>query len=134
MKKVKHGGGSIMIWGCMMSSGLGRLVCIEGNMDGPLYVEILNDDLLGSLKDLNIKKKDVCFQRDNDPKHISRVAKNWFVKKKVDALDWPTNSPDMNIIEHVWDYVDRRVCIRPILHCNKEELFKALLEEWAAIE
>jgi hypothetical protein len=40
----------------------------------------------------------------------------------------------MNIIEHVWDYVDRRVRTRPILHRNKEELFKALLEEWAAIE
>ena len=103
-------------------------------MDGPLYVEILNDDLLGSLKDLSINKKDIYFQQDNDPKHTSRVAKDWFSKKKVDVLSWPANSPDMNIIEHAWDYLDRRVRTRTTLHRNCDELWKALLEEWAGIE
>jgi hypothetical protein len=39
---VKHGGGSIMLWGCF-SAGTGRLVRIEGKMNGAKYREILDE-------------------------------------------------------------------------------------------
>jgi hypothetical protein len=35
----------------------------------------------------------------------------------------------MSIIEHVWDYLDKRVRKRPVKPTNKEELWKALQEE-----
>ncbi len=34
---VKHGGGSIMVWGCMATAGTGELRFIEGNMDSNMY-------------------------------------------------------------------------------------------------
>ena len=34
---VKHGGGSIMLWRCISAAGTGRLVKIEGKMNGEKY-------------------------------------------------------------------------------------------------
>lgn len=76
-KEVKHGGGSVMVWGYITAQGLGQICCIEGNMDAKLYVKILNDNVLGTLKDLGINKE-VYFQQDNDLKHTSHLAQNWF--------------------------------------------------------
>jgi hypothetical protein len=34
---VKHGGDSIMLWGCYSAAGTGRLVRIKGKMNGAKY-------------------------------------------------------------------------------------------------
>ncbi len=38
---MKHGGGLLMIWGCMTTQGIGYLTRIKGNMDADLYCQIL---------------------------------------------------------------------------------------------
>ena len=50
---VKHGGGSIMLWGCFSAARTGRLVRIEGKMNGAKYGEILDENLLQSAQDWN---------------------------------------------------------------------------------
>lgn len=132
-KTIKHGGGNIMVWGCVTGRGMGRLVKVDGIMRAENYVEILEDGLLGSLKDLGIRRtgnSSAIFQQDNDPKHTSRLAQNWFKKRRFHLLSWPPSSPDMNIIEHVWDQLDALIRARNPLPRNKEEMWEALQEEW----
>ncbi|KZT03414.1 uncharacterized protein LAESUDRAFT_659829 [Laetiporus sulphureus 93-53] len=57
----KFGGGSLMMWGCMRRDGL-----------------ILEDELQNSLENWGKTVEDVVFQQDNDPKHTSKKAKDWF--------------------------------------------------------
>jgi hypothetical protein len=40
------GGGGIMLWVCFSVAGTGRLVRIEGKMNGAKYREILDENLL----------------------------------------------------------------------------------------
>uniref|UniRef100_A0A8C4RUW9 Uncharacterized protein n=1 Tax=Erpetoichthys calabaricus TaxID=27687 RepID=A0A8C4RUW9_ERPCA len=46
---VKFGGGPIMLWGCVASSGTGALVKVEGKMNSTQYQQILRDNVQASV-------------------------------------------------------------------------------------
>ena len=133
-KTVKHGGGSVMVWGCITPYGVGRLHRIDGIMDAGKYITILNDNLLGTLRDYGVRPRAIYFQQDNDLKHTSKLAKAWFASNHIDVLAWPPNSPDINIIENLRSHLERMVCARNPLPRNHDELWEALQEEWMRID
>ena len=97
---VKHGGGSIMLWGCFSAAETGRLVRMEGKMNGAKYKEILDENLLQSAQDLKLGQK-FTFQQDNDPKHTAKTMQEWLQDKSLNVLEWPSQSPDFNPIERL---------------------------------
>ncbi len=127
---VKHGGGSIMLWGCFSAAGTGRLVAIEGKMNAAKYRDILDENLLQIAQDLRLGRR-FTFQQDNDPKHTAKITKEWLHNNSVTVLEWPSQSPDLNPIEHLWR--DLKMAVHQRLPSNLTELERICKEEWQRI-
>ena len=123
---VKHGGGSIMLWGCFSYYGVGKLCVIRGNMDAAKYVDILSKNLISSADILNMDN--FIFQQDNDPKHTSKLASEFFENKGISLLSWPPQSPDMNPVENIWDLLKSKISEKRTK--NIKELEEFAFEEW----
>ena len=48
----------------------------------------------------------------------------------VQSLTWPSKSPDLNAIEHMWDSLENRIRNCPAQPRTRKELQIALHEEW----
>ncbi len=76
---VKHGGGSVMVWGGVCAAGVIPLVRIKGIMDAKYYHSILcRKALPGGIKLLG---RGFTFQQDNDPKHTAKLNAKYLESK-----------------------------------------------------
>lgn len=130
---IKNGGGSIMVWGCITARGVGNLVKIDGTMNAELYCKILEEDLLGSLEWYGLDRKEIVFQHDNDPKHTAKKTTEWLQNVGMEVLDWPPQSPDLNPIEHLWDYFKRKLSDFPTTPTSIRELWERAEQVWNEI-
>ncbi len=54
------------------------------------------------------KDADFIFQQDLAPAHTAKSTKRWLNDHGVGVLDWPANSPDLNI-ENLWGIVKKKM-------------------------
>ncbi|KAG2466400.1 TCB1 transposase, partial [Polypterus senegalus] len=126
---VKHGGGSIMLWGCFSASWTGRLVRIKGKMTAAMYRDILDENLLQSALDLRLGRRFI-FQQD-DPKRTAKISKEWLQDNSENVLEWPSQSPDLNQIEHLWR--DLKMAVHRYFPSSLMELERCCKEEWTGL-
>src|SRR6185312_9551355 len=117
----------VKLWHGVVFVQKGRPVsfCFSNIMDANLYVGILEQHL-PEIRGLLGGRW--CFQQDNDPKHTSRIAKEFLQNNVPMVLDWPSNSPDLNPIENLWNIVKTNVERRK--PGNFKELEQFMTEEW----
>ncbi|KAI0995126.1 hypothetical protein K3495_g13055 [Podosphaera aphanis] len=106
---------------------------IDGLMDQHLYTEILEEDLLQTLVEYGKTPESVIFMQDNDPKHTSKKARQFLRDHSLAVLPWPANSPDLNPIEHLWNYIKKRLKDYPKPPNGILELLDRVQDEWAKI-
>ena len=119
-----------MLWECFSSAETGALVRIEGIIDGAKYRKIREENLLPSERKLKLGQK-FTFQHDNDPKHRAKATLEWLRKKKINVLEWSSQSPDVKAIENLWH--DLKIAVHQRSPCNLSELDQFCTEERANI-
>ena len=103
-------------------------------MDGDLYTAILDEDVMDSISYFGQIPSNTVFQQDNGPKHTCKKAKEWSKNNNIQIISCPTQSPDLNPIEHVWRRLKEKVSKRPEVPKNLKELEEVLKEEWKKID
>ena len=66
--------------------------------------------------------------QDNDPKHTNRRVKNWFMENRIVVMGWPTQSPDLNLIENLW--TDVKEAANNEKPKNQQELWNVAENAW----
>jgi hypothetical protein len=93
------------------------LECVESHV-GP-YAPFIGENFL--------------FMDDNVRPYMARIVVRYLEQVGVRLLPWPVNSPDLNPIEHVWEFLAKRVKRRQPRSETLNGLRVALQEEWAQI-
>lgn len=127
------GGGKMLIWGCISFFGPGDLCRIKGTMNSELYLTILDDYIIRSFEWYGMDPAESIFQQDNSRVHTANVVQEWFAEQEYDVLEWPANSPDLNIIEHVWAYIKHRLATYEHPPQGLNELWARVQDIWTSL-
>lgn len=130
--KRNFGGGSVMVWGAFCATGRLELQFVSHKMKSSDYINVLKASLLPVIK--RRRKSKLIFQQDNASIHKSAETMKWLKSEKIDILDWPACSPDLNPIENLWGIMVRQIYADNRQFSSLQELKSAILQSWEAIE
>lgn len=111
-----------------LAKGRILLIRIPQNMTSQIYVEQVITPFIYPIR--NELGENFIFMDDNARPHRARRVLDTLEVGHITRLNWPANSPDMNPIEHMWDYITRAIHNRINPPQNENELVVAAVEEW----
>ena len=121
-----------MVWGAISFNGRLKLEEVNGRMNAEGYVNML--------KNANLKQKCIqlvgsnwIFQQDNAPCHRANLSRVYFEQESINLLNWPANSPDLNIIENMWSQMVREVYKGGRQFSSLPMLKEAIYSAWETI-
>ncbi len=128
---VQAAGGGVMVWGIYSWHTLGPF---EHCLNDTAYLSIVADHVHPFMTTV-YPSSDGYFQQENTPCHKAQIISDWFLEhdNEFTLLTWPPQSPDLNSIEHLWDVVEREICIMDVQPTNLHQLRDAIRSIWTKI-
>nr|CAH7761922.1 unnamed protein product [Callosobruchus chinensis] len=115
-------------WRNVLFSDESRFGLIPGTMTGAYYLQNIINAIVQPLR--NEIGDQFIFMDDNARPHRTTAVQQALENGNLPRLEWPAMSPDMNPIQHVWDYVSRAIFNRNNPPRSTQELIVAATEEW----
>jgi hypothetical protein len=130
--RTRYNGGGIMIWAGISFEAHTDLVFVDnGAMTAHRYIlECIEPYIVPYAPFIG---NNFLFMDDNTDPHMARIVVRYLEQVGIRRLPWSANSPDLNPIEHVWDFLGKRVRRRQPRPETLNGLRVALHEEWAQI-
>ena len=95
-----------------------------------MYQDILTQDLLPFLRE--VYPNGHHFAQDNDPKHTSHAAQQYYATNNINWWRTPPESPDINPIELVWHEL-KEYLRREVKPYTKNELVRGIQTFWDTV-
>ncbi|GFV62729.1 transposable element Tcb2 transposase [Trichonephila clavipes] len=132
IERDRYGGRGVLVWGGIMLGSHTHLHIFDaGSVNGTRYC---NEILLPYVRLFRgAKGLQFLFMDNNAPYHRTVAAEQLLESEDIERMDWPARSPDLNPIEHVWNFLGRRSAARTLPPVTIRELRLALQDEWAAM-
>ena len=121
-----------MVWGAFFAEGKTELAFLEGNQTAEDYEHTLSKYLVPVMR--RQFRRGAVFQQVNASIHTAKVTKSFFNRAKINVMDWPAKSPDLNPIENVWGVLAHKVYAFGKQYDSKEELKSAILQAWDSLD
>ncbi|GFY19526.1 transposable element Tcb2 transposase [Trichonephila clavipes] len=132
IERDRYGGRGVLVWGGIMLGSRTHLHIFDaGSVNGTRYC---NEILLPYVRLFRgAMGLQFLFMDGNAPCHRTVAAEQLLESEDIERMDWPARSLDLNPIEHVWDFLGRRLAARTLPPVTIRELRLALQDEWAAM-
>jgi transposase len=118
-----------MIWALTSNDNKAELVHVPGNLTAVRY----RDEILQPYLMHVIDRQRELFQQDNARPHASRLTMDYLEQNNINVLPWPSKSPDLDLIVHLYDHLDKRVRQRQPPSQTLDQLCLMLQQEWRTI-
>ncbi|GFX92182.1 transposable element Tcb2 transposase [Trichonephila clavipes] len=130
IERDRYGGRGVFVWGgIMLGSRTDLHIFDAGSVNRTRYC---NEILLPYVRLFTgAMGLQFLFMDDNAPCHRTVVAEQLFESEDIERIDWLARSPDINPIEHRWDFQGRHLAARTLPPVTIRELRLALQDEWA---
>lgn len=121
------------VWGAVGWHGGAPLKLVQGNLNAVRYQTEVIHDLAVIGREIAPPDRPFVFQHDMAPAHHAATTRAFLQANRIDVMDWPGNSPDLNIIENVWAWVSSRMGTHSHHPANTAEMFARVQEVWATL-